>query len=142
MRMKVKIVFIVVSVLRQGVQVVIVRQVRPRIYLNPAARTQLNIGVTLRLCGNCGNCGGRSPDGRVDGYAGYPANPAGGAERCFVGVVGVLLGDGVGITGGGGARRRIPLGGWPIIRESDQGRSIPERDAAEMYRAISRWRVG
>ena len=98
------------------------------------------------------------PDGYTDwpgcGRASrsYPANPGGGKLR-FVGVVGVLLdggvrggrlrgrGPGVGAAGTDDCLR-IVVGGWPIIRESDQGTSIPDRPAAATNRAISRWSVG
>ena len=48
--------------------------------------------------------------------------------------------DGGGMTTG--CCLRIAVGGWPIIRDNDQGMSKPARPAAQTYRAISRWSVG
>ena len=121
----------------------------------PRSRPQLNIGVTFLLCGcPCPRSRSRSRSTEVllgappypDGYTGccctgcaaYPAKPVGGAPR-FVGVVGVLREGGVrGGRTGGGSCLRIAVGGWPTMRESDQGTSTPDSPAAETYRAISR----
>ena len=120
----------------------------------PRSRPQLNIGVTFLFCGcPCPRSRSRSRSTEVllgappypDGYTGccagcaaYPAKPAGGAPR-FVGVVGVLREGGVrGGRTGGGSCLRIAVGGWPTMRESDQGTSTPDSPAAETYRAISR----